>query len=62
MSRKDRFAQLKDAFEVEQSAKLKDAQILLIDDVLTTGATIESAAKTLKQAGAKTVDVAVFAH
>jgi predicted amidophosphoribosyltransferase len=36
--------------------------VLLVDDVLTTGATIEAAATTLKEAGAGTVLGIVFAH
>jgi ComF family protein len=36
--------------------------VLLIDDILTTGATLESAAKLLKQAGAKTINAAIFAQ
>ena len=31
------------------------AKILLVDDILTTGATLDEAAKTLKQAGTKSV-------
>ena len=38
------------------------ATVLVIDDVLSTGATLESAAKTLKQAGAKQVLAMVAAH
>lgn len=36
--------------------------ILLIDDVLTTGSTVDACTKTLKQAGAKRVDVLVLAR
>ncbi len=39
-----------------------DTPILLIDDILTTGATMESAAKVLKTAGFKTINAAVFAQ
>jgi len=37
-------------------------KLLLIDDVTTTGATIEEAARVLKRAGAKQVDAIVFAQ
>ena len=40
----------------------KDARVLLVDDVLTTGATCSEAAKMLKQAGAAMVAVAVVAR
>lgn len=60
-TRKERFAQLENAF-FAKNHDIKDAEILIIDDVLTTGATLESAAKILKQAGAKKVSAAVFAQ
>lgn len=37
-------------------------KIVLVDDVLTTGATLEEAARILKRAGAKQVDAVVFAQ
>ncbi len=45
------------AFSVREPAlpRLKDANIVLIDDVMTTGATLEACARTLKRAGAAKV-------
>lgn len=37
-------------------------KVLLIDDILTTGASLESAAKVLKKSGAKEVNALVFAR
>jgi ComF family protein len=42
--------------------RIRDRRLLLIDDVLTTGATLEGCARALKAAGAASVDVAVIAR
>jgi ComF family protein len=56
----ERRQQQKDAFHVRGST-LKGQSILLVDDILTTGATADAAARELKRAGAKRVVVAVVA-
>ena len=61
-SRKQRLMQLEQSFMPVKVAFIKRAHILLIDDVLTTGATLETAAKVLKLAGAKSINAAVFAQ
>jgi ComF family protein len=61
-SRQQRLAQAGHAFRLVRGANVEGKHVLLIDDVLTTGATLESAARLLKQAGAKQVDAVVFAH
>jgi ComF family protein len=50
------------AFAVRWGRRLKGRRILLVDDILTTGATCSEAAKVLKKAGAATVVVAVLAR
>ncbi len=54
---------VKDVFAVRERHKAHVAQkhIILVDDVMTTGATIHSATKTLKDAGAERVDVILCA-
>jgi len=50
------------AFEVADPRRVEGLRILLIDDVLTTGATAEGCARALKAAGAARVDLAVVAR
>jgi len=53
---------LKHAFQVPDPARVKDTGILLVDDVYTTGATSNEAARVLLAAGAARVDVLVLAR
>ncbi len=45
--RLDRWSNVKEAFEVKHEEMLRDRHILLVDDVVTTGATIEGCVKAL---------------
>lgn len=59
MSSKERIKAMRGAFKVRSDRVIKGRDILLVDDVLTTGATCGAAARALKQAGARHVTVAV---
>lgn len=52
-TREERWKNVEGIFKVTDIQKLKDKHILLIDDVLTTGATIASCAKAIIAAGGK---------
>jgi len=57
-----RFANVRGAFRASAGYILQSARVLLIDDVLTTGATCSEAARTLRSAGAACVSVLVLAR
>lgn len=61
-NRKQRLNQLKGAFMVTKPNLVKNANILIVDDVVTTGATIEAVATVLKQAEAKSISAITFAQ
>lgn len=59
----ERYNNLKNAFSINKDfKKIKNAKILLIDDVLTSGATANACAKILKQYGAESVHVLTIAR
>lgn len=60
--REQRLVQLQNAFHVRKPQVIQKARILLVDDIVTTGATLEAAGRVLRNAGAKTVDAVVFAQ
>ncbi len=61
LKRTERLYNLKNSFVVT-AGDIKDKKVLLIDDVLTTGATLNEVAKVLKKAGARQVWGAVLAR
>lgn len=62
LSRQERLTNVKDAFHVLRPASVEGLALLLIDDVFTTGSTINECAKTLKSAGAAQVHALTVAR
>ena len=57
LGRKERLSNLSRAFSVPDSTNVKNRAIVLVDDVMTTGATLSAATQALKRAGAGAVYV-----
>ena len=54
---KNRWTNIQGAFRIKHSSRFLEKSVLLVDDLLTTGATVSEAARVLKSAGAKKVHV-----
>ncbi|MCE2991423.1 MAG: ComF family protein [Candidatus Jidaibacter sp.] len=62
LNRLERARNLLGAFSVSDDSLIRNKSIVLVDDVLTTGATASECAKTLKQFGAKKIIVLTAAR
>ena len=62
LPRKERLHNLENAFKVIDKSQVKGKSILIIDDVYTTGSTLNELASVLYSAKAKTVYCLVIAH
>ena len=62
LSRDDRIQNLRNAFRMRKTVDVKQLHVLLIDDVLTTGSTVDECARVLMAAGAASVRVAAVAR
>ena len=62
LSRSQRAENVQGAFRAADGAPVRGRNIVLVDDVLTSGATANAASRALLRAGAKRVDVLVFAR
>jgi predicted amidophosphoribosyltransferase len=62
LTRRQRQRAIRGSFQVSAPALLRGAEVLLFDDVVTTGATAAEAARTLVAAGARAVHLAAVAR
>lgn len=64
LPRHERLGSVQGAFAVDPllALRLKDRRVVLVDDVMTSGASLHSAAKVLRQAGVAHITAVVFAR
>jgi ComF family protein len=60
-SRQERWENVSDTFKIMDKYKLAGKHVLLVDDVLTTGATLEACATLLLECGVEKVSIATMA-
>ena len=52
---------VKNVYKIQKMDRIIDKKALLVDDIFTTGATLNECSKLLKQAGAEKVDIFTIA-
>jgi competence protein ComFC len=62
LKQEERLANLYGAFKISHSDQIRGRSILVVDDIYTTGTTVQEIARILMNAGAKSVDCFAFAH
>ncbi len=61
-NRLSRWLNTQEVYELSSAVKLENKHILLVDDIITTGATLESCATTVLQAKNCTISIATMAY
>ena len=61
LKREERMENLKDAFEIINEKDIKGKKFILLDDVMTTGATLNEGVKVLKKYGAVEIKILTLA-
>jgi predicted amidophosphoribosyltransferase len=61
-NRKARLKQVQDLFLIQYAHSIKGKHVLIVDDVLTTGATLEAAITTLMAGSPASISIAVAAY
>jgi competence protein ComFC len=62
LDRSERMENLHNAFRLRKNADVRGLRVLLVDDVLTTGSTLNECARVLKRAGAFSIHAATAAR
>lgn len=61
LDRSNRRSNIKDAFRIKKNVEFTGKRVIVIDDIFTTGATVDECSKKLVQAGAKEIIVVTLA-
>jgi competence protein ComFC len=62
LSQSQRIKNVKDAFMLKNSERIKNKKVILVDDVFTTGSTVNECSKVLQEAKAGQVNVVTLAY
>ena len=62
LDRHERMENLRNAFRVRQTSAVQNRHLVLVDDVFTTGSTVDECARVLRDAGAASVRVVTVAR
>ena len=61
LTKEQRKTNLKNAFQIKNSEKVKNKKVILFDDIYTTGSTVEECSKVLKRVGVSSIAVVTLA-